>query len=447
MQKENLDSSNPISADHKSQTNIEVSQLEKDKIIERHLRFQDLLISISTKYINSDLSDIDKLVRESLQQIGEFVTSDRSYIFSYDFVNNTCSNTYEWCAEDIEPELDNLQNIPLDYITHWLEAHKKGEAFYVEDVSLLEEDGEFGLRAILEPQGIKSLITIPKIKNGELIGFIGFDSVKKLNSYSKNEQQILFVYANMLVNVIQKKEYEERITAQQKKQEELLKSLSIQNEELNEYAHVVSHDLKAPLINIHTLVGWFMEDNKEALDEKAFKPLHQVLFNVEKMDFLIKGILDYSTIDKLEAEDKIVDFNTITKEVLQTLLVPSHIQVTIQENLPSLFGNTWRFKQVFQNLIQNAINYCDKENGRVEIGYEEKDTHYLFFVKDNGIGIKADYFDKIFKVFTKLESTGSSSGIGLSIVKKIISYYNGSIWLESEQGVGTTFYFTLIKKE
>ncbi|MEP3836901.1 MAG: ATP-binding protein [Algibacter sp.] len=419
--------------------------MEKDKIIERHLRFQDLLISISTKYINSDLSDIDKLIRESLQQIGEFVQSDRSYIFSYDFVNNTCSNTYEWCAKDIEPEIENLQNIPIDYITHWLDAHKKGEAFYVEDVSLLEDDGEFGLRAILEPQGIKSLITIPKIKNNELIGFIGFDSVKRLNTYSKNEQEILFVYANMLVNVIQKKEYEERIKAQENKKEELLKNLSKQNEELNEYAHVVSHDLKAPLINIHTLVSWFMDDNKEALDKNAFKPLEQVLFNVEKMDFLIKGILDYSTIDKLEQEDKLIDFNIILKEVLQTMLTPDNIQVTIQENLPSLNGNTWRFKQVFQNLIQNAIKYSDKKNGVVEVGCVEKDTHYEFFVKDNGIGIKADYFDKIFRVFTKLESTGSSSGIGLSIVKKIISYYKGTIWVESQEGIGSTFYFTLLK--
>ncbi|WP_298497689.1 ATP-binding protein [uncultured Algibacter sp.] len=429
----------------KNDNNLDTKQFEKDKIIERHLRFQDLLISISTKYINSDLSDIDKLIRESLQQIGEFVTSDRSYIFSYDFVTNTCSNTYEWCAKGIEPEIDNLQNIPLDYITHWLDAHKKGEAFYVEDVSLLPKDGEFGLRAILEPQGIKSLITIPKIKNNELIGFIGFDSVRKLNSYSENEQEILFVYANMLVNVIQKKEYEERIKAQEKKKEELLKSLSIQNEELNEYAHVVSHDLKAPLINIHTLVSWFMDDNKESLAENSLKPLHQVLFNVEKMDFLIKGILDYSTIDKLEQEDKLVDFNLIIKEVLQTLLIPNHIQITIQDNLPSLYGNTWRFKQVFQNLIQNAVKYSDKENGIVEVGYLDKDTHYEFFVKDNGIGINENYFDKIFKVFTKLESTGSSSGIGLSIVKKIINYYNGSIWLESKQNIGTTFYFKLLK--
>ncbi|MUU77088.1 sensor histidine kinase [Winogradskyella endarachnes] len=420
-------------------------RIEKDKIIERQLRFQQLLISISTTYINSDLSDIDDLIHKSLKQIGEFVESDRSYVFSYDFVNNTTSNTYEWCSDGIEPEINNLQNIPIDYITHWLEAHKKGEAFYVEDVSLLPEDGEFGLRAILEPQGIKSLITIPKIKNDELIGFVGFDSVKKINKYNDNEQDILFVYANMLVNVIQRKEQEEKIKVQEEKKEQLLKDLSLQNEQLNEYAHVVSHDLKAPLINIHTLVGWFMDDNKSKIDEKEFYPLEQVIFNVEKMDNLIKGILDYSTIDKLEAQDTLINFNTMINEVTETLLIPENTSIKIQNNLPSISGNTWRFKQIFQNLIQNAIKYSDKANNTIEIGCIEKDDKYEFFVKDNGIGIKSDYFDKIFKVFTKLESTGSSSGIGLSIVKKIVNFYNGEIWLESEEGKGTTFYFTLLK--
>lgn len=439
MEKQHIDTVNKLSEN-------DFKQLEKDKIIERQLRFQSLLISISTTYINSDLSDIDKLIRESLKQIGEFVESDRSYIFSYDFGNNTTSNTYEWCTEGIEPEIDHLQNIPLDYVTQWLDAHKKGEAFYVEDVSLLPEDGEFGLRAILEPQGIKSLITIPKIKNNELIGFIGFDSVKKINKYNDNEKEILFVFANMLVNVIQRKENEERIKVQEKKKEELLKDLSLQNQELNEYAHVVSHDLKAPLINIHTLIGWFMDDHKETLGEAALNPLNQVLFNVEKMDFLIKGIFDYSTIDKSESQDSLVNFNLIIDEILQTILIPDSINIRVQKNLPSLYGNTWRFKQVFQNLIQNAINYNDKEKGIIEVGFIENDEFFEFFVKDNGVGIKSDYFERIFKVFTKLESTGSSSGIGLSIVKKIIMFYKGSVWLESEEGVGTTFYFTLLKK-
>ena len=424
----------------------ELTQKEKDNIIQRQLRFQDLLISISTTYINADLSDIDQLIRTSLKQIGEFVEADRSYIFSYDFVNNTTSNTYEWCADDIEPEIDNLQNIPIDFIPQWVKAHQSGEAFYVEDVSLLPDDGEHGLRAVLEPQGIKSLIAIPKIKTNELIGFVGFDSVKKINSYNQHEQEILFVYANMLVNVMQRKENEERIKTQEAKKEELLQHLSQQNEELNEYAHVVSHDLKAPLINIHTLVGWFMDDHKDTLDDKALQPLHQVLFNVEKMDYLIKGILDYSTIDKLDSEDTLINFNKLIDEVLQTLLIPKHINITIQDNLPSILGNAWRFKQVFQNLIQNAIKYSDKDESHISVGYTEKTDHYEFFVKDNGVGINSNYFDKIFKIFTKLESTGSSSGIGLSIVKKIIAYYKGTIWVESEEGVGTTFYFTFLKK-
>jgi signal transduction histidine kinase len=418
---------------------------KKDQIIERQLRFQKLLISISTTYINADISDIDQLINKSLKQIGEFVESDRSYIFSYDFVNNTTTNTYEWCADGITPEIDNLKDVPIDYIPQWLEAHRKGEAFWVEDVSALPDDGEFGLKAILEPQGIKSLITIPKFKKDELIGFIGFDSVKKLNKYNDHEKEILFVYANMLVNLKQRKEYEERIKTQEAKKQELLEHLSQQNKSLNEYAHMVSHDLKAPLINIHTLVSWFIEDNKDKITDKQSYPLQQVLFNVEKMDLLIKGVLDYSTIDRIDSGDSMVNLNKIIDEILQTMLIPEHISINIDNNLPSLFGNTWRFKQVFQNLILNAVKYCDKKQGLIEVSYTEEKEHFQFFVKDNGIGINPNYFHKIFKIFTKLESTGSSSGIGLSIVEKIINYYKGHIWVESEEGKGTTFYFNLPK--
>ena len=423
-----------------------ISQQEKDEIIDYQLRFQDLLISISTKYINSDLSNIDELIEKSLKKIGEFVEADRSYIFSYDFVNKTTSNTYEWCEKGVEPEIENLQNVPVDFITQWLDAHKKGEAFYVEDVSLLPDDGELGLRAILEPQGIKSLIAIPKIKKGELIGFVGFDSVRQLHKYTENEKNILFVFANMLVNVIQRKEQEELIKKQEEKKEELLNYLSNQNEQLNDYAQMVSHDLKAPLINIHTLVTWFLDDNKETINKDAFAPLNEVLFNVEKMDFLIKGILDYSVVDKLESNDKNINLNKLMSDVVKLLLVPENITIKIQENLPTLFGNTWRFSQVFQNLIQNALKYNNKKKGIIEVGFLEKEHHFEFFVKDNGIGIKSAYFDKIFKVFTKLESVSSSSGVGLSTVKKIVEFYNGKIWLESEEKVGTTFYFTIPKK-
>jgi light-regulated signal transduction histidine kinase (bacteriophytochrome) len=240
-------------------------------------------------------------------------------------------------------------------------------------------------------------MTIPMIKTNELIGFVGFDSVNEIHKYSQNEKNILFVFANMLVNVIQRKENEELLTAQEQKKEELLKYLSLQNEELSDYAHCVSHDLKAPLINIHTLISWFIDDNKEALGKSIFNPLNEVLFNVERMDFLIKGILDYSTIDGLEIQDREIDFNILIDEVLKIIFIPANIKITIQENLPSLFGNAWKFRQVFQNLIQNAIKYNDKEEGIIEIGVTEKNEYFEFFLRDNGMGINSDYFEKIFK--------------------------------------------------
>lgn len=237
------------------------------------------------------------------------------------------------------------------------------------------------------------------------------------------------------------------IVAINNQREQLLKDLELQNQELNEYAHVVSHDLKAPLRNIDTLINWVIEDNKEGMGEHCFRSLNLVLENVEKMDLLIKGILDYSTIDKLEAEDRQINLNLMIDEVIRTILIPNNIEIKIQENLPDLYGNAWRFKQVFQNLIQNAIKYNDKEKGLIEVGVIENETQYKFFVKDNGIGIHADYHERIFKIFTKLDSNNLSSGIGLSIVKKIIQHYNGEIWLESQINQGTTFHFNLPKNQ
>jgi signal transduction histidine kinase len=424
----------------------QASQEEKDTIIDYQLRFQNLLISISTKYINADLADVTELVENSLEQIGNFVGADRSYVFSYDLENKTCSNTFEWCKDGIEPEIENLQNVPIDYIQQWLDAHTKGEAFYVEDVSVLPKDGEFGLRAILEPQGIQSLIAIPKIKNNKLIGFVGFDSVEKIHKYSEDEKNLLFVFANMLVNIIQRKEQETLIENQKKSEEILLKNIAKQNQQINEYTQMVSHDLKSPILNIHTLISWCKTDLKESLDSQNLNHLDEILFNVEKMDSLIDGILDYSTVDKVDAKDKVLDLNQLVQNIVNNMSLPDHVVVNIQDNLPSIIGNSWRYKLVFKNLIQNAIEYNDKENPKVEVGFENKENFYKFRVKDNGIGIKPGYFDKVFKVFSKLHNNTSSPGIGLSIVKKIITNYKGDIWIESKENIGTTIYFTVLKQ-
>ncbi len=225
--------------------------------------------------------------------------------------------------------------------------------------------------------------------------------------------------------------------------EELLLNLERQNRELNDYAHVVSHDLKAPLRSIDTLINWFIEDNQATLKEKDRQTLDTVLSSVEKMDMLIKGILDYSTIDKLESESRVVNLHEMVADLIPTLLLPPDFDIEIENNLPSLYGNYYRFRQLFQNLIENAVKYNDKQYGTVVIGCRNIPGHTEFFVKDNGRGIPAAYHSKIFDIFTKLDNENHSSGIGLSIVQKILNFYNGTIRLDSEEGVGTTFYFTL----
>lgn len=426
--------------------NIRANSVDKDEIINQQYRLQQLLISISTKYINADLTDIDSLIGQSLEQMGKFVEADRSYIFSYNFENNSTSNTYEWCAEGIEPEIQNLQEIPTEYIPQWLEAHKRGEAFYVQNVDLLPDDGEFGLKAILEPQGIKSLIAIPMKKEGQLIGFVGFDSVKKIFNYSEKEKNILFVFANMLVNVKQRKESEEHIKEQKEKKEKLLKSLEKQNKELSDYAHAVSHDLKAPLRNISTLINWIKEDNEENFNEATKESFELVLFNVEKMDKLIKGILEYSSIDKIETINSQLDLNGLIDKCLSGIVIPDNFEIVVPNPFPKIYGNAYKIKQIFQNLIQNAVLYNDNLYPFVEIGFTESQNNIECYVKDNGKGIKEAYQNKIFDSFMKLQSNTDSPGLGLAIVKKTVESIGGKIWLESQENIGTTFYFT-IKKE
>lgn len=230
-----------------------------------------------------------------------------------------------------------------------------------------------------------------------------------------------------------------------KQREKLLNELAHQNQELSDYAHMVSHDLKSPLRSIYTLTTWLKEDYKDRIDEEGNKSINLIRNNVEKMDTLIKGILEYSTIGKNRIEIYEMDTNKLMSDILNIIHIPDHITI-IKNTLPKIQGDKYRLQQVFQNLIGNAIAYNNKEKGIVEIGVKDKDRYWEFYVKDNGKGIEEKYFKKIFKTFEKLQNNIESTGIGLSIVKKIVNLYEGKIWLTSEIDKGTTFYFTL-KKE
>ncbi|NRD19199.1 PAS domain S-box protein [Winogradskyella eckloniae] len=231
----------------------------------------------------------------------------------------------------------------------------------------------------------------------------------------------------------------------QLQKEGLLKTLETRNNELHEYAHIVSHDLKSPLRSINALVSWLKEDNKSILDEVSMQNFAHIETTLEKMEQLITDILAYSSAGSEDKEKADVDLDVLVNDLVKILYVPEHVEVVIPHKLPVVKGDQTKLQQLFQNLISNAVKFIDKPEGLIRIKVKELPSYYEFSVSDNGIGIDKKYHDKIFKIFHSLKKSKDSTGIGLSIVKKIVDLHEGEIWLDSQVDLGTTFYFTIKK--
>ena len=299
-------------------------------------------------------------------------------------------------------------------------------------------------RYIVDDERRFSEIVVPIISDGIVIGVI--DSEHKNKNHFKEEHiktlesiaSLVAIKLRTAVSIRERKKVEIQ-------NEKLLRRLKNSNDELNEYAHTVSHDLKTPLQSIDALVSWIKLDNKENLDKVTLQNIALIESTLETMDQLIINILKYSEVGTVIGKDVEVDLNLILKKLKTVLVTPENITINILSKLPKVKGDSTKFQQLFQNLISNAIKFNKEKKGIVEIDYTEKKLFHQFSVKDNGIGIAKKYHKQIFKIFESLNKSKDSSGIGLSIVKKIVDLYEGNIWLESKPNIGTTFYFTIKK--
>ncbi|MCK4752517.1 MAG: PAS domain-containing protein [Planctomycetes bacterium] len=235
----------------------------------------------------------------------------------------------------------------------------------------------------------------------------------------------------------------------EEKQGQLLEKIKSINGELKDFAYVVSHDLKAPLRGVSTITNWLAADYADKLDENGKEQLELLLSRVERMHNLIDGVLQYSRVGSRQEEKVPIELNELIPEVIDTIAPSEDIEITIENQLPEItFGRT-RITQVFQNLISNAVKYMDKPQGQIKINCVEEEGFWKFSVADNGPGIEEKYFERIFKMFQTLiaKDEFESTGVGLTVVKKIVEMYGGRIWVESTLGEGSTFYFTLPKQE
>ena len=244
------------------------------------------------------------------------------------------------------------------------------------------------------------------------------------------------------------REVEEREKSEAR-QARLLKVLAKANEELKDFAYIISHDLKAPLRGISTLADWIKSDYGDKLDEAGKEQIDLLSSRVIRMHYLIDGVLQCSRIGRIKEEKVQINLNELVPEIIDMISPPEHIKITIEKKLPVIVSENTRIMQVFQNLLSNAVKYMDKPDGWVQINCVEEEGYWIFSISDNGPGIEEKYFDKIFQIFQTLSPRDEfeSTGIGLTVAKKIVELYEGKIWVESEPGQGSTFFFSLPKQE
>ena len=240
-----------------------------------------------------------------------------------------------------------------------------------------------------------------------------------------------------------RREVQKRTLELQAKNEEL----TDKNQEIENFIHIISHDLKAPLVSIHGFGSLLKSESENALQGASADYLKRILMNAKQMTGLLQDLLEFSRVGRMEDEKEAVDMNLLFREILAELkpeIDRKKIQIESPGNFPSFWGSRKRLYQVFTNLIGNSVKYIGKaESPKIVLsGKEENADFFQISVRDNGIGIPKESQHKVFQIFQRFHPASGveGTGVGLSIVKKIVEHNKGRVWFESEPGKGTVFH-------
>ena len=258
----------------------------------------------------------------------------------------------------------------------------------------------------------------------------------RLLEYAKGQAIVAFV-----------RDITERQRAEQER-EKLISDLEAKNKELEQFTYTVSHDLKAPIITIKGFLGFLEKDISDNKPENVHKDVMRINDAVDKMHRLLSELLELSRIGRMMNASELFPFHELVQTALDNIhgrLEPRNITVLTQPNLPAVHGDRQRLTEVLQNLLDNAAKYMGAQpDPRIEVGQQGSENNKpIFYVKDNGIGIAPEYHERIFGLFNKLDPKSDGTGIGLALVKRIVEVHGGRVWVESELGKGSTFFFTL----
>lgn len=407
------------------------------KNCEHFKRIDDIINATMDLYNMHHDCTISQITDYSLEKIIKITNSKIGYLA---FLNEDESiiTMHSWSKQAyLECEIANKPIVyPVSTTGLWGEAIRQRKTITTNDYSI-ENPLKKGL-----PKGHNNLIrhmNVPIFDEGKIVLLLGV--ANKETYYDETDEKIITLLMHKMWKLIESKN-------KKKELEKYILQLKQSNKSLSEFAYIASHDLKAPLRAIHNLVVWIEDDMQQNKNNKEYWDL--LKNRVKRMEILIEGLLEYSKIGRIHIEDEKIDPNQIIDDIFTDLIADTSNIKLNKTNIYPIAINKIRMFQIFSNLLTNAVkHHNDPSNIVINITCSpvEANGHYLFCVEDNGPGIPEECHEKIFQIFQQLKPKDSKNGagIGLSIVKIIVEYYNGKIWVESELGKGAKFYFTLPK--
>ena len=412
--------------------NQDITELKMaEKEIEENLKKLDVLNRVIVTANSSD--NLQSLLKDILNLVLEFMNFEVGAIYLIDEKKGMAK--LEHFTEDVNSfSIDNIKikDYPFSQV-------------YIEGLPLFVDDFDEIPPENLKPSNFESLAVVPIYSKEKIIGSFNILSRNK-HYFTQKEKDIINSIGREIGSTISKLVTEEKM-------KKLITELKRSNDELRQFAYITSHDLQEPLRTIASFTQLLERRYKNKLDDDADEFIDYIVEASIRMKQMILDLLEYSRLTRVEKKCeplKIEDMLLNIFDNLNLLIMENKAQITY-ENLPTVFADESQLFRVFQNLIENAIKFKkENEDPQIHIStyFDEKNKEHVFSVSDNGIGIEEQYFNRIFTLFQRLHTREEyeGTGIGLSISKRIIENHGGKMWVESEYGAGSTFYFTIRNK-
>jgi len=414
--------------------------------LQDELKKQIALRSASTA-ISSSLH-LEQVLGEICKQMGVILDGTSAYIAEYDKSYSAYTVVAEYMSSTANSH-ELVSDLGATYHTKegaWLFDESKGADFVVmhaEDEDLHPWTGE-----MISKYGGRTILFIPLYVQGRLLGHAELWDSRSRREFTRDEISFCRAISQQAAIAIANANLFEQLQKELIERKGLIAELESKNAELERFTYTVSHDLKSPLFTIRGFLGYLEQDALAGKYERVKSDMQRITDATEKMQMLLNDLLELSRVGRLKNESVSVSIDALARdavELVQGQIMEKGITVHIDANLPTVFGDRQRLLEVFQNLVDNACKFMgDQKEPRIEIGLDGLDDGKpVLYVRDNGMGISPEHYDRVFGLFNKLDAKSTGTGIGLALVKRIVEVHGGRIWVQSEAGSGSTFYFTL----